>query len=105
LTTLSTILKYKLGGIAGTIGQNPYKKKAKFEDIGGFRYQDKLNQLTTLDFGVPNNEFTKSNAFLERKAYFPLLQPYSGLVWDVAEDTKEISLQTKELAVHLTRRV
>ncbi len=105
MTILSTILKYNQQGTAGVVGENPYRTKAKFSEIGGLEYTDKLNKLTKLKFTVPNNEYTRANAFIERQAYFPLITPYRGIVLDSAKDKKEIAMNSTELAFHLTRRI
>jgi hypothetical protein len=105
LTTVSTILKYNLTGSVGSVGENPYRAKAKLEQLQNFRYVDKLNRLTELTVSVPNNEYTRSNAFIERDAYLPLVTPFRGMVLNTEEDEKEIQLMAQEKAFHLTRRI
>jgi hypothetical protein len=105
LVSVTTILKYNLGASVGSVGDNPFKSRAKLEQLQNFTYTDKLNKLTELNISVPNNEYTKANAFPERKMYLPLVTPFRGFVTDFAEDEKEIDLIGKEFATHLERRI
>jgi len=105
MTELISIYKYSMDATAGVVGQQPYKTKAKFNQLVGWKYTDKLNQLTLFQFTVPNDEFGRANAVLERKTFVPFLKPFRGIVCVKSQDETQISVESCEFAFHLTRKI
>lgn len=90
---------------AGVVGQNPFEAKARLDSIANWKYVDKLDQLSTFSWVVPNDDYHRANAFVERNAFIPFLKPFRGFVTDFAVDKTEIDLVAEEFATHLKRRV
>lgn len=105
MTTLTKIIKYGMFDTAGVVGQNPYREKAKFDSIQNWKYADKLNKLQTFKYSVPNDEYHRANAVVERKLYIPFISPFRGLITERASNDSSITLVAKEFATHLERRI
>ena len=105
MTTVSTILKYDLSGSSGVVGESPYQAKAKLDELHTWQLTDKLNKLTMYQFTVPNTEFYRANAIIERSVFVPFLKPFRGIVCAKEQNESTITLTACELAFHLTRRI
>jgi len=105
LTELTTILKYDIADTAGVVGQQPYKAKAKFDELVRWEYIDKLNELNVFNFTVPNDQFHLANALMERRTFVPFITPFRGMICGRSSDESEINLEACEFAFHLTRRI
>jgi len=105
MTTSTVIIKYSIADTSGVVGQQPFKKKAKFQDLFGWTYSDKLNKLKEFIFTVPNDEFHRANAVVERKTFVPFIKPFRGFITKKSTDETGITLTAKEFAVHLERRI
>ena len=105
MTSVTTIIKYALAASSGVAGQQPYKAKAKFDKIKNWKYIDKLNELKMVEFSVPNDEFHRANAVVERTGFVPFVKPFRGLVTGKSANETEIKLIIKEFATHLERRI
>ena len=104
MTTTTSTLKYEMSGAGGVVGQNPFKAKACFEQIQNWKLVDKLNKIQEFMFTLPNDEFSRANAFVERKAFIPFIKPFNGFVTSKEQDKTTITLLIKEYATHLERR-
>ena len=89
----------------GVVGQQPFKAKAKFDILNDWKYTDKLNKLREFTFTVPNDEFHRANALVERKAFIPFIVPFYGFVNDRSSNESTITLKITEFAFHLTRKI
>jgi len=105
LSTLTYTLKYSLADAVGIVGQQPYKEKAKKNSLFNWKYIDKLNKLTEFVFSIPNDEFGRANALIEREVFVPFLKPFHGIVCEKSLDDHDITLVVCELSFHLTRKV
>jgi len=105
LTIVSTTLKYELSGSSGVVGENPFKAKAKFEELHSWKYTDKLNKIITFEYTIPNDEFTRANALIERDVFVPFLKPFNGLICKKEQNETTITMVACENAFHLTRRI
>ncbi len=105
MTTVSTILKYDLSGSSGVVGESPFQAKAKLDELHTWKLTDKLNKLTMYEFTVPNTEFYRANAIIERDVFVPFLKPFRGIVCAKQQNESTITLLACELAFHLTRRI
>ncbi len=105
MTTVSTILKYDLSGSSGVVGESPFQAKAKLDELHTWTLTDKLNKLTMYKFTVPNTEFYRANAIIERNVFVPFLKPFRGIVCAKEQNESTITLTACELAFHLTRRI
>jgi len=101
----TTIIKYSMADTAGVVGQNPFKQKARLDDLTDWTFTDKLNKLQEYRWTVAKNEYTQANSFVERKVFVPFLTPFRGMVVDFAEDETSIEMIAKEFATHLERRI
>ena len=90
---------------AGVVGQNPFKTKARFDSIQSWKYVDKLNRLIEFKFSVPNDDFHRSNALIERQTFVPFIKPFRGFIVSKSSNETTITLTAKEFAVHLERRI
>ncbi len=104
-SSLILVLKYELSSSSGVVGESPYQVKAKLDKLHSWKFTDKLNKLATYEFTVPNDEFYRANAIIERNAFVPFLKPFRGIVCKKRQDETSISLVVCELAFHLTRRI
>jgi len=104
MTITTSTIKYNLSGSGGVVGQNPFKEKACFEQIQNWKFVDKLNKIQDFRFTLPNDEFGRANAFIERKSFIPFIKPFNGFVTSKSQDKTTITLEIKEYATHLERR-
>jgi len=104
MTTTTSTLKYDMTGAGGVVGQNPFKAKACFEQVQKWKFVDKLNRLNEFKFSLPNDEYGRANAFVERNVFVPFIKPFHGFVTAKSQDETTITLQIKEFATHLERR-
>jgi len=105
MATTVTIIKYQMNNSSGVVGQQPFKKKAKFSELLGWKYVDKLNKLKEFVFTIPNDEFHRANAIVERKVFVPFIRPFRGFITKKSQDESGITLTAKEFATHLERRI
>ena len=104
MTQVTTIIKYLLADTAGVVGQQPFKKKARFDQILEWNCVDKLNKIREFNYTVPNDEFHRANAIIERKIFVSFVTPFRGLIVGESKDESTISIKAKEFATHLERR-
>jgi len=103
--SLTTKIKYIIASAAGITGSQPYKAIAKMPEILSWKYTDKLNQLKVFTFEVPNDEFHRSNAMLERKATVPFVEKFTGFVTERVFNSNSITLTAHDYAWNFTKRL
>src|SRR3990172_2038712 len=105
MTTTTVIVKYAIADSVATVGQSIFKERAKFDGISNWKFIDKLNKPKIFEFSVPNDEFGRYNALIEREAFVPFLRPFHGIVSARNKTESEIQMTVSEKAYHLTRRI
>tara|TARA_Y100001938_G_scaffold128710_1_gene182771 strand:+ start:24573 stop:26297 length:1725 start_codon:yes stop_codon:yes gene_type:complete len=97
--------KYNTAAKSDVAQQFPYKKRATFSNISNWSIVDKLNDIKTVKFQIPNQPEERINVVLERNISIPFLTPFKGVITSKSLGRDKISVVAKENAWHLTRRI
>ena len=105
MSSSSFTAKYNTSAATDTAGQYPYKKRAAFSNISNWTITDKLNEIKTVRFSLPNQPEERINVVLERNISIPFLTPFKGIITSKSLGKNQITVVAKENAWHLTRRI
>ena len=104
MSNIESIIKYDMGATTSVAGQQPFKPKAGI-DILNWKLVDHMNDLRTIEFTVPNDEYHRANVLIERSVNIPFITPMNGMIVRKQISDDVIKIKVIEDGFHLDRRL